>query len=122
MALFGTPGERIAYEVYPSEAAGAPRLMLLHGFTASAASFEANIADLRRNFEVITVELLGHGKSDAPADSAAYGPAPAVARILGLMDHLGRERVLLCGHSLGGAVGLRLALDAPDRLSGLVDY
>ena len=120
MALFGTPGERIAYSVYPSEAQGAPTLLLLHGFTASAASFDANLAALRRNFNVITVELLGHGQSDAPADPAAYAPGPAVERILGLLDYLGHERVLLCGHSLGGALGLRLALDAPERLSGLV--
>ena len=120
MPLFGAPGERIAYTVYPGSEASAPPLVLLHGFTASAASFDANIAGLRDHFEVIVVELLGHGASDAPADSAPYAPEPAVDRLVGLFDELGYERVLLCGHSLGGALALRFALDAPDRLSGLV--
>ena len=120
MPLFGAPGERIAYTVYPGSGASAPPLVLLHGFTASAASWDANVAGLREHFEVIVVELLGHGDSDAPADPGRYAPAPAVERLLGLFDELGHDRVLLCGHSLGGALALRLALDAPERLFGLV--
>jgi len=119
MPLFGAPGERIGYEVY-SHPDGAPPLVLIHGFTASRASFEANIDGLREHFTVITVELLGHGDSDAPADPAFYRPNRAVQRLLQLFDHLGYERVLLCGHSLGGALALRLALDAPEWVAGLI--
>ncbi|MEO9256574.1 MAG: alpha/beta fold hydrolase, partial [Tepidiformaceae bacterium] len=120
MPLYGSPGEQISYMVYPSAKDGAPPLVLVHGFTASAASFDANIAGLRKHFELIVVELLGHGDSEAPAESAPYGPGPAVQRLLDLFDALGHDKVLLCGHSLGGALALRLALDAPDRLLGLV--
>lgn len=119
MPLFGPPGERIGYAVYP-HAGGGPPLVLVHGFTASAASFAANLAGLCEHFTVITAELLGHGDSDAPADPALYGPAQAVDRLLQLFDFLGYEKVLLCGHSLGGAVSLRLALEAPERLHGLI--
>ncbi|MCL6645611.1 MAG: alpha/beta fold hydrolase, partial [Dehalococcoidia bacterium] len=119
MPLYGEPGQRIAYERYP-HAGGGPPIYLLHGFTASASSFAANIAALREQFTVVTVELLGHGGSDAPDDPALYGPGPAVERILGLMDALGDERVLLCGHSLGGAVAVQCALAAPERFAGLV--
>ncbi|MEP7214600.1 MAG: alpha/beta fold hydrolase, partial [Anaerolineaceae bacterium] len=58
--------------------------------------------------------------SDAPIDPAPYAPDRAVARILALLDELGHEKVLLCGHSLGAALCLRLALDAPERLAGLI--
>lgn len=119
MPLFGEPGQRIAYERYPHPGGGPP-LYLVHGFTASAASFAANLAALREHFTVVTVELLGHGGSDAPADPAAYAPAKAVERILGLMDALGDARALLCGHSLGGAVAVQCALAAPGRFAGLV--
>lgn len=119
MPLFGRPGERIAYSVH-QRSEGAPPLFLVHGFTASRASFGNNIEPLSEQFTVVVTELLGHGNSEAPDDSGPYGPGPAVGRILGLMDHLGYERVLLCGHSLGGALALRLALDAPERLAGLV--
>lgn len=120
MPLYGSPGEQISYTVYPSAKEGALPLVLVHGFTASAASFDANIAALRKHFELIVVELLGHGDSEAPAESTPYGPGPAVQRLLGLFDALGHEKVLLGGHSLGGALALRLALDAPDRLLSLI--
>jgi len=119
MPLFGRPGERIGYTVHRG-VIGAPPLFLIHGFTASAASFATNIEPLKEHFTVVIVELLGHGDSEAPEGPQPYGPGPAVDRILGLMDHLGYERALLCGHSLGGALALRVALDAPERLAGLV--
>ncbi len=119
MPLFGAPGQRIGYQVYPHPG-GAPPVVLIHGFTASAASFEANLDGLREHFTVVTVELLGHGSSDAPIASAAYGPEQAVRRLLNLFDHLGFDQVLLCGHSLGGALALRFALDVPERVAGLV--
>lgn len=119
MPLFGAAGERIGYEIYPHPES-APPILLVHGFTASKASFEANLIGLREYFTVITVELLGHGDSDAPEDPALYRPDRATRRILQLLDHLGYQRVLLCGHSLGGALALRLALDAPEWVAGLV--
>lgn len=119
MPLFGAPGERIGYAVYPHPD-GAPPLVLIHGFTASRASFEVNLDGLREHFTVIAVELLGHGDSDAPEDPAAYRPERAERRILQLLEHLGFQQALVCGHSLGGALALRLALDAPEWVAGLV--
>lgn len=118
MPLFGAPGQRIGYEVYPHPGE-APPVLLIHGFTASAASFEANLDGLRRHFTVVTVELLGHGASDAPEEAGAYGPAPAVQRIIDLMDHLEYDSAFICGHSLGGALALRVALEAPHRVAAL---
>ena len=119
MPLFGVNGERIGYKVY-AHRRNAPPLILLHGFTASAASFSANLPELRKHFTVVTVDLLGHGESDAPASPAPYSPEHAVARIVRLLDHLGYDRALLCGHSLGGALALRVALAHLNRVAGLV--
>jgi 2-succinyl-6-hydroxy-2,4-cyclohexadiene-1-carboxylate synthase len=119
MPLFGKPGERINYTIYPHPN-GAPPIVLVHGFTASNASFQANIPALKERFTVVTVELLGHGGSDAPALPQPYGPEEAELRLVNLFRHLGYEQVLLVGHSLGAALCLRLALDAPEWLAGLV--
>jgi len=119
MALFGKPGERISYEFYP-HAGGGPALVLIHGLTASSASFLSNLPALRKRFSVLTVELLGHGSSDAPEDASPYTPDAQVDRTLALLDHLSIGRFLLCGHSLGGGVAIRIALDAPERVSGLI--
>lgn len=118
MPLFGVPGERTGYEVYPNPEG--PPLVLIHGFTTSRASFEVNIAELQKHFTVIAVELLGHGDSDAPENADAYEPRRAVRRVLQLLEHLGYQRALICGHSLGGALALRIALDAPEWVAGLV--
>ncbi|MBI5949854.1 MAG: alpha/beta fold hydrolase [Chloroflexi bacterium] len=119
MPLIGPPGERIGYVIHEGPP-GAPPIFLLHGFTASAASFSGNIAGLSRHFRVVTVDLLGHGESDSPEDAAPYAPGPAMDRLEALFDHLGYDRVLLCGHSLGGALALRFAIERPDRLEGLI--
>lgn len=117
--MFGEPGQRIAYNVFDGPA-GATTIMLVHGFTASQASFLSNIEGLRRHFTVVSTDLLGHGDSDSPLDRLAYRPEAAGARLVGLADELGLERFLLCGHSLGGALALRVALDRPQRLLGLI--
>lgn len=119
MSRFGPAGQQIAYQVHAGPP-GAPPIVLQHGFTASRASFLSNIGDLTRYFTVITVELLGHGDSDAPASIEPYRPGPACTRLAGLFDSLGYTRVLLCGHSLGAALALRFALDCPERLAGLI--
>jgi pimeloyl-ACP methyl ester carboxylesterase len=119
MPLFGNEGEQIGYEVY-AHPKGAPPLILLHGFTASSASFMSNLDGLAERFTVVTVDLLGHGASDAPEDPAPYRPEPACQRLAGLLDHLGYDRVLVCGHALGGALAIRFALDYPDRVAGVV--
>ncbi len=119
MPLIGKPGERIGYVIHEGPG-GAPPIFLLHGFTASAASFSSNIAGLTRHFRAVTVDLLGHGESDSPEDPAPYAPGPAMDRLEELFDDLGYDRVLLCGHSLGGALALRFAIERPHRLAGLI--
>lgn len=119
MPRFGPAGEQIGYQAHPGPP-GAPPIVLQHGFTASSASFMSNIAGLSEHFTVVTVELLGHGESDAPAGVERYRPGPACARLAGLFESLGHGRVLLCGHSLGAALALRFALDCPEWLAGLI--
>lgn len=119
MPLFGDVGERIGYRVF-EHPAEAPPIILLHGFTASSVSFLNNIDALRERFTVVTVDLLGHGASDSPDATGPYEPGPAVDRVIALMDYLGYRQALICGHSLGGALALRIALDHPARVAGLV--
>ena len=68
MPQFGEPGQRIGYEVLPHPES-APPLLLFHGFSASPAAFMLNLPALTKKFKVVTVDLLGHGESDAPKRS-----------------------------------------------------
>jgi pimeloyl-ACP methyl ester carboxylesterase len=118
MPYYGDPGARIHYDLHGDPAS--PPLMLVHGFTASRAAFLTNLDGLAGHFYLVVPELLGHGRSDAPAEAALYRPEAAIDRLLGLGAHLGLGRFWLCGHSLGGALGLRLVLDHPQALYGFV--
>jgi len=98
---------------------GAP-LLLLHGFTGSAATwapFRARLGAARR---LIAVDLLGHGASPSPADPAAYALEREVERLVGRLDRLGIGRADVLGYSMGGRVALLLALAHPERVGRLV--
>lgn len=103
------------------EQAGAgPPLVLLHGFTGSAASWAAHAEVFARSHATLAVDLLGHGMSDAPDDPARYGIGHATEDVLGVLDALGIRRAGLLGYSMGGRVSISLAIVAPERLSALI--
>ena len=67
---------------------------------------------------LVTVDLRGFGASDAP--ESGYGMDDLADDVLGVADHLGLDRFVLGGHSMGGYVALRVAARYLDRLAGLV--
>jgi pimeloyl-ACP methyl ester carboxylesterase len=80
-------------------------LVLIHGFAASLeAWFDVHPA-LAANFQVVRLDLLGHGYTDKPrtGDYSPQGHARLVTRFL---EKLGLKRVVLAGHSMGGGIAL----------------
>jgi pimeloyl-ACP methyl ester carboxylesterase len=69
---------------------------------------------------VVTLDLLGHGRSDRPADPLAYSMPGFARQVLALLDHLGAAQAVVGGTSLGANVALEVAVAAPDRVRGLV--
>lgn len=69
---------------------------------------------------VVTVDLLGHGRSDRPEDPLIYSMTAFAEQVVGLLDHLGVERAVIGGTSLGANVALEVAVEAPQRVQGLV--
>jgi 3-oxoadipate enol-lactonase len=94
------------------------RVLVLAGSLGSTLEmWEPQLPALTDGFRVVRVDHPGHGGSPLPDVRSVEGIAAAV---VALLDELGLERVSFCGLSLGGAVGMRLALDAPERLDRLV--
>jgi pimeloyl-ACP methyl ester carboxylesterase len=95
-----------------------PPVLLLHGAASSAAGMttplETHLDGLRR----IAPDRPGAGHT--PVVPGHEQLAVQAAFIAGVLDSLGLERVTVFGHSWGCAVGLRLALDHPERVSALV--
>jgi 2-succinyl-6-hydroxy-2,4-cyclohexadiene-1-carboxylate synthase len=103
------------------ELAGAGRpLLLLHGFTGSAATWRSQIARLAPHMRAIAPDLVGHGRSDAPIDPERYRMERCVEDLLALLYTLDVERVDVLGYSMGGRVALHLAATAPWRVRALV--
>lgn len=69
---------------------------------------------------VLTLDPLGHGRSDRPADPAAYSMTAFAEQTIGLLDHLGIERAVVGGVSLGANIALEVADRAPERVNGLL--
>jgi len=71
-------------------------------------------------FHVVTVDLLGHGRSDRPEDPLAYSMTAFGEQVVALLDHLGAKQAVVGGTSLGSNVALEVADAAPDRVKGLL--
>ncbi len=71
-------------------------------------------------FHVVTLDLLGHGRSDRPADPRLYSMTDFAEQAVGVLDHLGIDRAVVGGTSLGANVSLEVAVLAPERVNGLL--
>jgi 2-succinyl-6-hydroxy-2,4-cyclohexadiene-1-carboxylate synthase len=105
------------FEVHPGTG---PYLLLVHGFLSSRAQWLLNLKTLARVTRPVVVELWGHGRSPAPEDSSAYHPEGYVSVFESIRKHLGVEKWLVCGQSLGAGLTLRYALKHPDRITAQV--
>ncbi|KAA1417846.1 alpha/beta hydrolase [Nocardioides humilatus] len=69
---------------------------------------------------VVTLDFLGHGRSDQPDDPMAYSVTQFAEQVVALLDHLGAAQAIIGGTSLGANVSLEVAVIAPDRVKGLL--
>jgi pimeloyl-ACP methyl ester carboxylesterase len=100
---------------------GGRPIMLVHGFTADSGEVADVLRPLaERGWHAVAPDLRGHGRSDRPTEPEAYSFELMAADVVALADQLGWDRFALLGHSMGGAVAQLVALDRPERLTGLV--
>ena len=96
--------------------AAGPPLVLVHGAGGTHLHWPEELRALSGR-RVLTIDLPGHGRSPGPAPKTLAGFAGAVR---GFLDALGIDAAVVGGHSMGGAIALTMALDAPVRVAGLV--
>ncbi len=108
------------YRTRVIEAGNGPPLVLLHGVGGHAEAWSRNVVRLGASFRVLAIDLLWHGYSAKPPYVDGEDIPAYVDQILDLLDSEGLERTHLEGESLGGWIGLWMALQHPDRLDRLI--
>jgi pimeloyl-ACP methyl ester carboxylesterase/putative sterol carrier protein len=96
---------------------GSP-LVLLHGMGASKLSWVPLLTALSDSHRVIAPDLPGHGDSDKPVGD--YSPRFYARVVRHFLDAMDVEQAVIVGNSMGGRVGVELALRSPNRVSALV--
>ena len=96
-------------------------VVLLHGLTATRRYVVMGSRALERGgHRVIAYDARGHGASTPAPDPDAYDYDDLVEDLRAVLDDRGIERAVLAGASMGAHTAARLALDAPERVAGLV--
>jgi non-heme chloroperoxidase len=104
---------------YAEQGNGAdPAVLLLPGPTDSRRSYQPVLDLLPREIRAVAVSQRGHGDSGKP--DTGYGVEDFAADVVPLLDAVGIKRAVLTGHSGSCLVARRVALDHPDRVSGLI--
>ncbi|TGU96706.1 alpha/beta fold hydrolase [Mesorhizobium sp. M00.F.Ca.ET.151.01.1.1] len=97
--------------------AGTP-VLFIHGVGMNAAIWQPQIKRMADRFDVIAIDMLGHGQSPLPPQHPEL--ADYADQAIRLLDHLGLDQVSVVGHSMGALVAQELALRAPERVRRIV--
>jgi pimeloyl-ACP methyl ester carboxylesterase len=96
-------------------------VVLLHGLTATHRYVVMGSKSLQRaGHDVLAYDARGHGRSDPAPSPEAYTYEDLAADLVGVLDAAGMERAVLAGASMGAHTAVRVALEHPDRVAGLV--
>jgi pimeloyl-ACP methyl ester carboxylesterase len=117
--MFDAKGVKLHYIV---EGEGEP-VVLIHGLGSSARinwRMPGVVSLLSKKYQVIALDLPGHGESDKPANEEAYG-LELVEDVVRLLDHLKIQKAHIVGYSMGGMIAVKLMATHQERtLSGVV--
>lgn len=108
-------GIRVRY-VRRGPDSGVP-VLFLHGFGGELGNWLFNLDAVAESHPVIALDLPGHGQSEPRLPGTSL--AALAGFVAAFLDRVDVERVHVVGHSMGGAIGARLALDHPTRVASL---
>ena len=122
-ALAATGGIQAAsvdgLEIHSTVEGSGPTIVFVHGWTCNTSSWRGQVPAFAEDYRVVTLDLPGHGQSEAPAESD-FSMALFARAVEAVREEVGADEIVLVGHSMGGPVIRQYALMYPDRVAGLV--
>jgi 3-oxoadipate enol-lactonase len=114
MPYFEHCGAKLYYE---EKGSGNP-LIFLHGASLDMRQWDRQADYFSKMYRVVTMDARGHGKSTLPPGPVS--PDVFWQDVIALMDFLKIEKAVICGLSMGGHVALQVAINAAERVNGII--
>ena len=95
-------------------------VLLTHGFGAATGSWAGQVAAFKDRYRIIAWDMRGHGATDCAEDLVNFSQELIERDMAALLDHLGIEKAVIGGHSLGGFMSLAFHVRYPDRVTALI--
>lgn len=96
-----------------------PVIVLIHGSNASLHTWEPWLREFGSSYRVVTLDLPGHGLTGGVPDTD-YSSAAQINTVAAIVDHLGLDKFVLGGNSMGGGVTWRYALAHQDQVTAMI--
>jgi pimeloyl-ACP methyl ester carboxylesterase len=97
---------------------GSHTIVLTHGLAGSGTLWREQVRGLSGEFRMVTWDLRGHGESGAA--TGTFTLADLAEDLGSVIDDVGIDRAVVLGHSAGGVIAMRFALDHPERVEALI--
>jgi 2-succinyl-6-hydroxy-2,4-cyclohexadiene-1-carboxylate synthase len=94
-------------------------LLFLHGFTGASKNW-LPFSQIIKGFQVILIDIIGHGKTDSPIDAKRYSMEEAVLDLHEILLNLQLEKINILGYSMGGRLALSFAVTYPEKVMKLL--
>lgn len=95
-------------------------LVMLHGFTGSSVDWSLFVPYFAQQYQVITIDLLGHGETDSPTDAMRYALKHLRRDLVTIIQNVSSEPVHLLGYSMGARLALYLAINHMGMFQSLI--
>jgi 2-succinyl-6-hydroxy-2,4-cyclohexadiene-1-carboxylate synthase len=95
-------------------------LLFLHGFTGCADDWFPIFEQLPDKYNLFALDIIGHGKSEAPANPELYKAESIIEQIKQIKNQLTSNKIFVVGYSMGGRAALSFATSYPEDIKGLI--
>ena len=108
--------DKFYYYSHEAENADSPPIILIHGAGGTHLYFPPELRRLN-GFKIVAPDLPGHGKTEGIGRQSINDYVQSIQKF---MEEINLANAVIIGHSMGAAIALQLAIDAPEKVLGLV--